>query len=53
MVPPIISYCEADINYSSVESINKKPLSRSEFRLTNISIRKVEVSSALSGLIIS
>ena len=53
MIPPTISYNDAGTNYSSEESINKNPFSRSESRSTKISIRKVEVSSAYSGLIIS
>lgn len=53
IVSPMISYWLPGINCSSDESINMNPFSRSESILTNISIRNVDVSSGVPGLIMS
>jgi hypothetical protein len=50
MIPPSTVYSEAGMIYSLDESIIRNPFSRSESILTIISIRNVEVSAAMSGL---
>lgn len=50
MTPPSTVYSEAGMICSLDESIIRNPFSRSESILTMISIRNVEVSAAMSGL---